>query len=207
MSDDILARVYAARTADELAQAYSDWAASYDAETGRDGYHLPFSITAWVARHVAPDAGPILDAGCGSGLSGPILAALGYRQLEGLDFSGDMLALARLRGGYAKLTQGELGKALPWPTGHFMAFFSTGVFTEGHAPASSLDELARITRPGGHAIFTVRDSVIDKGGFRAKFAELESAGRWSPVEQSASFRAFILAEPQVTVTAFVFQIR
>jgi SAM-dependent methyltransferase len=207
MSDDILARVYAARTADELARAYSDWAASYDAETGRDGYHLPFSITAWVARHVVPGAGPILDAGCGSGLSGPLLAALGYREVEGLDFSSDMLALARLRGGYAKLTQAELGKVLPWPTGHFTAFFSTGVFTEGHAPASSLDELVRITRPGGHAIFTVRDSVVEKGGFRARFAELESAGRWSPVEESASFRAFILAEPEVTVTAFVFRIR
>ena len=206
MSDDILARVYAAKTADELAAAYSDWAASYDAETGRDGYHLPFSITAWVARHVPAGAGPILDAGCGSGLSGPILAALGYRQVEGLDFSNDMLALARIRGGYTKLTQCELGKELPWPDGHFAAFFSTGVFTEGHAPASSLDELVRITRPGGHAIFTVRDSVLDKGGFRAKFAELEAAGRWSPVEQSASFRAFILAEPDVTVTAFVFRV-
>jgi SAM-dependent methyltransferase len=206
MTDDILARVYAAKTRDELSAAYSDWAASYDAETGRDGYHLPFSITAWVARHVPAGAGPILDAGCGSGLSGPILAALGYGQVEGLDFSADMLALARLRGGYSRLTRAELGTALPWQDGHFAAFLSTGVFTEGHAPASSLDELVRITRAGGHAIFTVRDSVLAKGGFREKFAELESAGLWSPVEESAPFRAFILAEPHVTVTAFVFRV-
>jgi SAM-dependent methyltransferase len=206
MSDDLLARVYAAKTPDELAAAYADWAASYDAETGRDGYHLPFSMTAWVARHVPPGVGPILDAGCGSGLSGPILAALGYSNVEGLDFSNEMLALAGIRGGYAKLVQGELGKPLPWPSGHFCAFVSTGVFTEGHAPASSLDELVRITRAGGHAIFTVRDSVIGKGGFRAKFAELESAGLWAQVEESAPFRAFILAEPEVTVTAFVFQV-
>jgi predicted TPR repeat methyltransferase len=206
MTDDILARVYAAKTRDELSAAYSDWAASYDAETGRDGYHLPFSITAWVARHAPAGAGPILDAGCGSGLSGPILAALGYGQVEGLDFSADMLALARLRGGYSRLTRAELGTALPWQDGHFVAFLSTGVFTEGHAPASSLDELVRITRAGGHAIFTVRDSVLAKGGFREKFAELESAGLWSPVEESAPFRAFILAEPHVTVTAFVFRV-
>jgi predicted TPR repeat methyltransferase len=206
MTDDILARVYAAKTRDELSAAYSDWAASYDAETGRDGYHLPFTITAWVARHVPAGAGPILDAGCGSGLSGPILAALGYGQVEGLDFSADMLALARLRGGYSRLTRAELGTALPWQDGHFAAFLSTGVFTEGHAPASSLDELVRITRAGGHVIFTVRDSVLAKGGFREKFAELESAGLWSPVEESAPFRAFILAEPHVTVTAFVFRV-
>jgi predicted TPR repeat methyltransferase len=206
MTDDILARVYAAKNPDELSAAYSDWAASYDAETGRDGYHLPFSITAWFARHVPAGAGPILDAGCGSGLSGPILAALGYPDVEGLDLSTDMLALARLRGGYSTLTRGELGKALPWPDRHFAGFLSTGVFTEGHAPASSLDELVRITRAGGHAIFTVRDSVLQKGGFREKFSQLEAAGRWSPVEESASFRAFILAEPHVTVTAFVFRV-
>jgi len=204
---DILARVYAAKTPDELVGAYSDWAASYDAETGRDGYHLPFSIAAWVARHVSPEAGPILDAGCGSGLSGPVLAALGYKNIEGLDFSPDMLALAKTRGCYARLTQAELGKALPWPDGHFAAFFSTGVFTAGHAPASSLDELVRITRPGGFAIFTVRDVVLERGGFRDKFAELEKDGRWRAIEESPSFRAFAIAEPDVLVQAFVFQIR
>ena len=60
------------------------------------------------------------------------------------------------------LKQAELGKTLPWPDGHFAAFFSTGVFTEGHAPASGLDELVRITRTGGHAIVTVRDIVLEQ---------------------------------------------
>ena len=76
MSDDILARVYAATTPEEISAAYADWAASYDRDTVRDGYHLPFTIAAWVARHVAPDAEPLLDAGCGSGLSGPVRARL-----------------------------------------------------------------------------------------------------------------------------------
>jgi len=113
--DDALKRVYAARTPEELSAAYADWAATYDRDTVRDGYHLPFSIAAWVARHVAVDARPILDAGCGSGMSGPVLAALGYSDIEGLDFSADMLRLAATRGAYSKLTQAELGKALLWP--------------------------------------------------------------------------------------------
>ena len=204
--DDALKLVYAARTPEELSAAYADWAATYDRDTFRDGYHLPFSIAAWVARHVAVDAGPILDAGCGSGMSGPVLSALGYRDFEGLDFSADMLRLAATRGAYSKLTQAELGKALPWPDGHFSAFFSTGVFTEGHAPASSLDELVRITRAGGHAIFTVRDAVLEKGGFRAKFGALEAAGRWAPVEESRLFRAFAISEPHVLVQTFVFRV-
>ena len=206
MSDDILARVYAATTPEEISAAYADWAASYDRDTVRDGYHLPFTIAAWVARHVAPGAGPLLDAGCGSGLSGPILAALGYSEIEGLDLSDEMLALAQSRGSYKRLSKAELGRPLPWPDGHFAAFLSTGVFTAGHAPASALDELVRITRPGGFGIFTVRDVVLEVDGFRDKFDELREAGIWRPVEESAPFRAFAIAEPEVLVQAFVFEI-
>lgn len=198
--------VYAAETPTELADAYADWSASYDRETLSMGYVLPFVVTSWLARHVPEGAGPLLDAGCGTGLSGPLVRALGYDRLEGLDFSGEMLALAGARGAYEKLTRAELGKELPWPDGHFAAFFSTGVFTEGHAPASSLDELARITRRGGHAILTVRDTVLETQGFREKFAELENDGRWVPVEASAPFRAFAIDEPDVLVQAFVFRI-
>lgn len=204
--DDVLARVYAAKSPDEIAAAYADWAASYDRDTIKDGYHLPFTIAAWVARHVPPGAGPLLDAGCGSGLSGPVLAALGYGAVEGLDLSDEMLALARSRGSYARLVQAELGTPLPWADGHFAAFLSTGVFTAGHAPASALDELVRVTRPGGFAVFTVRDTVLDVGGFHDKFAELETSGRWRPIEESPPYRAFAIAEPEVLVQTFVFAV-
>lgn len=205
MSDG-LEKVYAARTAESLADAYSTWSSDYDRETLSLGYCLPFLIAAWVARHVPRGAAPLLDAGCGTGLSGPYLRALGYPDIEGLDFSADMLALARQRGAYSALTQAALGDRLPYADGRFAAFFSTGVFTEGHAPAAGLDELVRATRQGGHAVFTVRDVVLERDGFRSKFAQLQRAGRWRPVEESPPFRAFAIAEPDVLVQAFVFEI-
>lgn len=198
--------VYAASSPEELATAYAAWSSDYDRETIALGYCLPFVIASWVARHVPANAGPLLDAGCGTGLSGPYLRALGYAEIEGLDFSEEMLGLARQRNAYGVLKRATLGETLPWPDGHFAAFFSTGVFTEGHAPASSLDELVRITRRGGHAIFTVRDSVLEAGGFRDVFERLERAGRWQPVEESLPFRAFAIAEPEVLVQAFVFRV-
>lgn len=200
-----LERVYAARSARELETAYAAWAADYDRETAGKGYCLPFLITSWVARHVARDAGPVLDVGVGTGLSGPCMKALGYGALAGLDMSSEMLAIARSRGVYDELVAAELGKPLPWGDEHFAAAFSTGVFTSGHAPASSLDELARITRAGGHVIFTVRDIVIEPDGFSAKMAELEDAGRWRLIEESDPFRAFAIDEPEVLVKAFVFE--
>jgi predicted TPR repeat methyltransferase len=201
-----LERVYAATTPGELAAAYGEWASAYDAETAALGYCLPFAIAAWLARHVPAGSGPVLDAGCGTGLTGPLLAALGYRDLAGLDLSPDMLAAARARGCYGDLRQAELGSPLPWPDGHFAAFVSAGVFTQGHAPAGALRELARVTRAGGHGVFTVRDTVLEAGGFRAVFAGLEAAGRWAAVEESPSFRAFCVGEPEVLVRAFVFRV-
>lgn len=197
--------VYQAETETELAAAYAAWANGYDTETAALGYCLPFVIAAWVARHVPKGDGPLLDAGCGTGLSGPYLQALGYGDIEGLDLSEEMLDLARARGGYKALTQAALGGPLPWADGHFAAVFSTGVFTAGHAPASSLDELVRITRPGGFVIFTMRSMVLETGGFRGKFAELETAGRWRAVEESPAFRAFAVAEPDVLVKAYIFR--
>ncbi|WP_421927869.1 class I SAM-dependent DNA methyltransferase [Neoaquamicrobium sediminum] len=201
-----LDRVYAAESPRELERAYADWAADYDRDTIALGYSLPFVIAGWVARHVPHSDGPLLDAGCGTGLSGPFLKALGYDDLVGLDYSRAMLDLAGQRNAYRELRQAELGTTLPWPDDHFAAFLSSGVFTAGHAPASSLDELVRITRPGGHAIFTVRDLLLDDGGFSDVFRRLEDAGRWRRVEESEPFRAFVLAEPEVKVKAFVFEI-
>lgn len=201
-----LEQVYAAGSAEELAAAYAEWSSDYDRETAALGYCLPFIIAGWVARHVPAGSGPLLDAGCGTGLSGPYLRALGYPAVEGLDFADEMLALARQRNAYRMLEQAELVKRLPWPDAYFAAFFSTGVFTEGHAPASGLDELVRITRPGGHAIFTVRDSLLEADGFRDVFERLENTGRWRRLEQSQPFRAFAIAEPHVLVRTFVFGI-
>lgn len=198
--------VYAATNPVELKEAYAGWANHYDAETMALGYSLPFLITAWITRYVPIGEGPLLDAGCGTGLSGPFVRALGYDRLEGLDLSDDMLRHAAARNAYAKLTQAELGKPLPWADGHFRAIFSTGVFTEGHAPASGFDELARITAKGGHVIVTIRDILMATMGYGAKFAELEAAGRWRRIEESGTFRAFVIGEPDTLLSAYVFEI-
>jgi predicted TPR repeat methyltransferase len=201
-----LERVYAATTPAELADAYAAWAATYDRETAELGYCLPFLIPGWLARHLPARSGPVLDAGCGTGLTGPCLRALGYADIEGLDMSADMLAIAESRGAYGVLKRGILGEPLPWPDDHFAGFVSAGVFTAGHAPASGLRDLVRITRPGGIAAFTVRDVLLESGGFRATFDELIATGRWRSVEESPPYRAFAIAEPEVLVQTFVFEV-
>lgn len=199
-----LERVYAAQTREELSDAYEIWAANYDRETLSSGYHLPFAITAWLARHVEQGNQPILDVGCGTGLSAPLLRALGFSQIIGLDMSEAMLEIAAARSIYARLETACLGETLPFADASIAALFSTGVFTEGHAPASSLYELLRILMPGGKAILTVRDSVFSSNGFAAIFDAFCKSGQWIEVERSPSFRAFAIDEPDVLVSTYVF---
>jgi SAM-dependent methyltransferase len=64
-----------------------------------------------LSRYAAVQA-RILDAGCGTGLAGQILAARGYRNVEGLDLSAGMLREAGKKARYAALHQQTLGEPL-----------------------------------------------------------------------------------------------
>jgi hypothetical protein len=83
---------------------------------------------------------------------------------------------------------------------------STGVFTEGHAPPSSFDELIRITRQGGHIIFTVRDDIYRDKGFREKQDLLAGAGRWKLLEMTDPVRAYTVGEQHIRAHFFVYQV-
>ena len=122
-------------------------------------YRHPSIGAALLARHLPRGAGPVLDAGAGTGLLGDWLRILGYGPLEGLDISQGMLAVARGKGVYAALHCAALGEALPFADGHFAGIISTGVFTTGHVGAEALPELRRICRCGGVIVLTVKDTV------------------------------------------------
>jgi len=202
---EAMAAVYAARSPEELKAGYAAWAETYDEETAASGYRLPHLVAMLVALHVAVDAGAVLDAGCGTGLGGDLLHALGYRGIVGLDMSDPMMERAARLGAYAELVRGVLGETLPFPDGRFAAVMTAGVFTLGHAPASGLRELVRVTRPGGRLLFSVRDVVHDNQGFREEQAALEAEGHWRLVEALGPVRAFTVREPHVLVRLFAYE--
>jgi SAM-dependent methyltransferase len=158
-----LGAVYAARDPAEVAAAYDAWADTYEAEMRAAGYRHPSVGLALLARHLPRGAGPILDAGAGTGLIGEWLAILGYPQVEALDLSAGMLAVAARKRVYSRLTQAALGGPLPYANGSFAAIVSTGVFTTGHVGADALPELFRVCRPGGVIVLTAKLTVWQGG--------------------------------------------
>ncbi len=167
-------------------------------------YRSPAAVAAVCSRLLNRDA-RILDAGAGTGLLGVALVEDGFTRLDGLDLSPAMLAEAARKGAYGELTEARLGERLPYETGAYDAVVSSGVLTTGHAPAASLDELVRITRPGGHVVFTLRSDRTPPG-YDAKIAELLEAGRWELVERGDEFQAMPTGEPEVLVRVWAFRV-
>lgn len=200
-----LDRLYGAADLDELRGEYDRIAAVYDLEVGRRmAYRAPEEVAATARRLLAPDA-RILDAGAGTGLLGVALAAEGFERLDGLDLSLGMLEQAAKKGVYRELREGRLGDRLAYETGAYDAVVSAGVLTTGHAPAACLDELVRITRPGGYVIFTLRSDRVP-ARFPERIAQLERERRWELVERGDEFQGLPRGEPEVRLRVWAFRV-
>ena len=81
---------------------------------------------------------------------------------------------------------------------------SVGVFTTGHAPANAFDERARITKPGGSIVFSLRTQLYERDGFREYFSGLEAAGVWRLAERSEPFHPLPRREPEVIHRIWVY---
>ncbi|NEQ86776.1 MAG: class I SAM-dependent methyltransferase, partial [Moorea sp. SIO2I5] len=121
-----------------------------------------------------PRNAQILDVGAGTGVVGQWLQEEGFHNLVGIDMSEGMLTEAKRKNIYTELRLMVLGEPLDFPSATFDAVTACGVFTYGHAPSRSFDELIRVTKPGGYIIFTLRPDFYESSDFKDKMANLEA---------------------------------
>lgn len=202
---DKLRWIYSSSDVHELNTRYDQWARDYDHDLTQEqpsrGPEL--SVEAFT-RYVDKNA-KILDAGAGTGLVGQLLAERGYTNLVAMDLSEGMLEEARRKNVYRELHRMVLGEPLDFSTDSFDSTICIGVFTVGHAPASSFDELIRVTRPGGYILFTLNTETYENSGFKEKQAALESDGMWKLVEESERLQ-LMKTEPDITHQIWVYQV-
>lgn len=183
-----LHKVYASGSPEQSAAIYDGWAKEYEEHMKGSGYSHPAMVAAMLTRHQPPGGDPVLDAGAGTGIMGEIMTALGYSNIDGFDASEGMLAHAAAKDIYRELRHGLLGQPLDYDDDSFAATVASGVFTQGHAPLDGLDELVRITRPGGHIVFSISRTYLGKV-FETKARALESAGKWRRVNASERYNS------------------
>ena len=198
--------IYASRDNKELESRYNQWAKDYDSDLDEGfGWLGPQRAVEFLINFVPREA-RILDAGAGTGLVGKILNEYGYKNIVAIDMSPGMLEEARKKNVYRAFHRMVMGEHLDFPSDSFEAVISVGVLTVGHAPASSLDELVRITKPGGYIIFSLRPDVYRDSGFKEKQDKLVAAGNWELIEESKEFQPLPKGEPDVKHQVWVYQV-
>lgn len=204
-----VSRTVAASWRDGGGGTYDAWADTFERDLYATGYRLPAMLAAAVVAHVPPEAGAILDAGCGTGAQAEPLAMLGYR-LVGIDLSERMLVHAAGKGIYEALHVAAVGPSIDVNApdgGPFAAAIACGVITPGHAPPDAFEGLIGAVRPGGTVAFTLRDDPAMDSAYAARMEVLEGEGRWTLAFRSAPFAGMPYGKAGITHRMHVYRVR
>jgi predicted TPR repeat methyltransferase len=184
MTKKFLDSVYDLNTSGDVEEFYDDWAATYDAEVTDNGYLTPSRCADALWKFLPEPDTKILDVGCGTGLSGEALTKVGYTNIDGIDPSAEMLAVAKRKGVYKQAIHMQ-GDDMDIAPGHYDVIACIGVIGVGAAPVSLLDTVMDLLPSGGKLVLSYNDKAIkeriyearlndylDGGGARLLFREL-----------------------------------
>jgi predicted TPR repeat methyltransferase len=188
-SNPFLERAYSLNSDPTAARTlYDEWATTYDGDLSAESYRSPTAAADALARHLSPANGTppkklkVLDAGCGTGLVGLAIHANGelrgrVGEIDGLDLSEGMLAVARKTGVYARLETADLTQRIAREDGEMDVVVCVGTLTKGHVGPGVLGEFVRVVNKGdGLVVATVLEDVWVSGGFEGEVERLRKDG-------------------------------
>jgi len=146
-------------------RTFDTFAACFESKLARLSYRAPALVAAMLEDSGLPAARnlDVLDAGCGTGLCGPLVAPYA-RRLTGVDLSAGMLAQAREKQAYDELLHTELTGYLRDHRHAFDLIVSADTLVYFGALDEVVAAAAGALRPGGILIFTIehaREAVAD----------------------------------------------
>ena len=187
-------------TNENVEAAYARWAPVYDAA---------FTLVMNPGRKAAAAAvnrlgGRVLDVGVGTGLELPMFDA--NVRVVGVDLSEPMLEIARKRVAQQKLANVEELRVmdamnLQFEDGAFDVVVSPFVITTVPDPRRTLDEMARVVRPGGEIVI-VNHIGADSGPIAAIEALMERRAEklgWRPQFPWETIGDWIDSNPAMTL--------
>jgi predicted TPR repeat methyltransferase len=152
---------------------YDRWAKSYDDELTENGYVTPSRCAQALANHISTGGQPmmlqpVVDLGCGTGLSGLALRAFGFDVVDGFDYSEQMLEQAAAReDGYRRTGTIDVNQPLDAHAGQYAHAIAAGVISPGHAPAEVVTRMLKILPPGGLVVFSLNDHALANAEYAA----------------------------------------
>ncbi len=175
-------------SSESIKDFYADWAETYDTDTDGLGYTAVSHVIEILSNCPTAEAlkvdpaNPeikIMDAGCGTGKLARALKHEGYNNIDGFDLSEDMVQIAESLGIYNQL-HGNIDINAPlnpeW-IDSYDCTVSIGVFTPGHVPPQALEQLQKMTRPGGLIIVSTRIEYYECEHYQLFNDKLESENK------------------------------
>ena len=146
-----------------VASLFDRYANTFDDHLLRLGYRAPELVAAALAEHREQlgESAAMLDAGCGTGLCGPLLRSL-CKHLVGVDLSARMIELAEARGGYDELAVGELCAFMRSRPGQFDAIGSADTLIYFGGLEEVCQAARQSLRVNGVFVFTV-EALLEPG--------------------------------------------
>jgi predicted TPR repeat methyltransferase len=140
-------------------KVFDAFAESFDEKLERLSYRAPQLVAAVLQDSGLPATKglDVLDAGCGTGLCGPLVAPYA-RTLEGVDLSSKMLEKAQGRG-YDRLVKSELVAFLAQATARYDLIVSADTLVYFGALEAAFSAASGALRPGGELIFSLEEET------------------------------------------------
>lgn len=177
MSKTFLDKVYDVEGVDATRDLYDAWSQSYEDEVRDNGYALPGRAAEALAAALEDKTAPILDFGCGTGLSGLAFKLHGFTHIDGVDLSADMLAQAEGKNVYTTLTQISADGPKEMDLSPYAAVAAVGVIGAGAAPLDTLQGLFDAMPSGAALCFSFNDHTLEDPSFDGYVQQLFETNR------------------------------
>ena len=176
MAKNYLKDVYVGGTNDSR-ELYASWAVTYDKEVQKNGYVTPDRVA-----NALKDV--VTDYGCGTGLSGSALQAVGFENIDGLDVSQEMVSLAEKKSIYKNLRVFDPSTEIPVHSDQYKIITAIGVIGAGAAPLPVFDSLFALLPQNGLFAFSFNDHTLNDPNYEKKVEKYLSSGHATILHKS-----------------------
>ena len=146
-----------------IRRLFDHYAPHFDDSLAQLQYRAPMLIAERLVGTIAPDSSlDILDAGCGTGLCGPLLKPFAAH-LVGADLSVGMLKEAAKRKLYDELVEGEPTAYMAAQPSMFDVIVACDTLVYHGRLENAVAAAASALKPGGRLLFTVEHLPGDRG--------------------------------------------
>ena len=175
--NDFFDRVYSNMKPDETRELYDEWAPSYDSDTTENGYVTPSRVAIAMFDHISDSNAPILDFGCGTGVSGQALKLTGFSAIDGMDPSSEMLEVANQKGVYRKTILSDIKDTKPIPYATYKAIAAIGVIGIGAASSGAIHIVMNALQEGGLMGFSLNDHALADAEYEGALNQWIDSGK------------------------------